>query len=48
MHAVREPYCQLRLPQVRKERLTNRIGVGTDDDSNRSKDEDVHASVERR
>ena len=48
VHTVRKPYCQPRLPQVRKERLTNRIGVGTDDDSNRSKDEDVHASVEGR
>ena len=48
VHAVRKPDCQSRLSQVRKERLTNRIGVGTDDDSNRSKDEDVHASVEGR
>ncbi len=43
VQAVREPHRQSRLPQVCKERLTNRIGIGADDDPNRPKDEDVHA-----
>ena len=45
VQAVRQPHRQARLPQVCKQRLTSRIGVGADDDPNRTKYEDVHPST---